>query len=396
MRNIFLLSICYFFTQSVEASINTEGFVSLSGGKSYFDGDSSSLNLNSDIFLSPVINIDEENIIYPVYSGYYRGVQDLKELAGGDVLVRKRMGHSISIKYVKSKDFNHTKPRLSYSMDYIKETKDESWGKGLFDYKTISIGVEFEQERPNATYTQSIDFFDVNYPNYSSLISKYSSIIDTTTYSELSKNAGKDVLNSRNLRFGFTLTKFPKNINVIYSFAFTYRNFYDQSVVNEYGYFKSDKRRDLLTEFGIDLVRSSKKINTGLNFNFCYLMSNQNSYDASKTKYIDNYYDYFLFSITPSLKVNFKNNGSFNYSFSYERLNYIDRLSQDANGNYLNSKIYQNFYVNNLTIKYPIKKDLMTFFSYSYQIVDSNTKYEATYRYNYTSGNLSLGFELLF
>lgn len=80
--------------------------ISLYGGKYYLDKRSSSLDLKTDIFSSFVINFNEENQIYPVYSFYYNGTQDIQELAGGDVLTRQRMGHSFILKYKHSKDFN--------------------------------------------------------------------------------------------------------------------------------------------------------------------------------------------------------------------------------------------------------------------------------------------------
>lgn len=396
MKNFLLIVFLFGAFSSAKAYINKEGFVSIIAGKKYFDGDSSSLDFNANIFFSPVITIDEENIIYPIYRGYFSGVQDLKELPGGDILVRKRMGHNLSFKYVRSKDFNHIKPRFSYSLDFVNETKDEKWGEGLFDYKTISFGIEFEQERPDATYVESVDFYEVKYPNYSSLISNYSSVIDTMTYTELSKNAGKDVLNSRNIRVAFNYTIFPKNISVTYLLALTYRNFYDQSIVNKYGGFDSGKRNDMLSELGFSLFKADKKIEAGLRLNLSWLNSNQNSYDASRTKYIENYYSYLSGSITPHFKLNFKNGGSIGYSFSYERINYIDRLVQDVNGNYISSRIYQNFYFSNLYFNYPIIKGVMLRIDYSYQNVESNMKYKAGYRYDYSSAYLMSGVEWRF
>lgn len=396
MKRFLGVGILFLLVSAAEAYINTEGFLSLTGGKAYFDGNSSSLNMNAELFLSPVITIDEENAIYPVYSGYLKGVEDLKKLAGGDVLVRKRMGHNVSFKYVRSKDFNHLKARFSYSLDFINETKDEKWGKGLFDYRTISLGVEFEQERPESTYLESVDFYDVRYPNYSSLISKYSSVIDTTTYTELSKNAGKDVLNSRNIRLGFKYTHFPKELSVSYSLALTYRDFYDQAVVKSDGGFSSTKRKDLFGEFGISLDKENRKASTGLGVGLNYLLSNQNSYDASNTKYSNGFYDYISAFIMPYLKVNFKNKGNISYFFRYERLNYTKRLAQDINGNYTSSKLYQNYYSSGISINYPIYGSVELGGGVRYQVVESNTRYEATYRYNYTSTDAMIGVNLRF
>lgn len=390
---LFLIIVVFFAKNVYSQTINPNFSLSVYGGKYYLDNRSSSMDINLDAIASASINFSENSILYPTYIGYYKGIQDLQELVGGDVLVRQTMGHSISLKYHNIKDFNHIKPRISYSLNYINETKDENWGDGLFDYKTLSFGVEFEQERPDATYKESFDFFTVDYPNYSSLLSYAQTVIDTTTYSELSRNAGKDVLNSRNYRAEFSYTVFPKDLNLTYNLSLTYKDYYDQSVVNDIGGFKSDKRKDLLTDFGINLNKDSKKGYIGLEFNFCWLNSNQNSYDASRTKYIDDSYSYLSFNITPKIQLNLKDKGSFSYSFAYTRLNYLGRLVQDVDGNYLSSKIYQNFYINSFSLKYALIKNLYSKAIYSYQVVDSNMRYEAGYRYNYKSSNFMLGID---
>jgi len=370
------------------------------GGKYYLDNKSASFDAKLDLFASYVLNIDEENQVYPIYSGYYNGTQDIQELAGGDVLTRQRMGNSFTLKYKHSKDFNSIKPRLSYSINRIKETKDEKWGSGLFDYNILSAGVEMEQERPEANYKEYFDFFNVDYPNYSSLISQVETVIDTTTYSELSENAGKDVLNSRNYRAGFSYVKFPYNVVLTNDLSITYKDFYDQSVVKNPGVggsiFKSDKRKDLLFSLSTLLENTNKKVYLSLGVNLDYLNSNQNSYDASRTKYISDFYDYISFEIYPNAKLNFKNGGYFSYSFTYTRMNYLGRYSQDIDGNYLSSKIRQNFYLSSLSLAYPVAKNLYAKGVYSYQSVDSNMRYEAGYRYNYTSESFLIGVEWSF
>jgi len=260
--------------------------------------------------------------------------------------------------------------------------------------------VEFEQERPDSTYREYFDFFNVSYPNYASLISQVETVIDTTTYSELSQNAGKDVLNSRNYRAGFSYIIFPSNLNITNDFSITYKHFYDQSIVKNPdvggALFKSDKRKDLLFSISSLVENTSKKIYLSIGFSLNYLNSNQNSYDASRTKYIKDFYDYLSFDVSPAIKLNFKKGGYFSYSFNYTRLNYLGRYSQDVDGNYLSSKIRQNFYLSSISLVYPVAKGLYAKGVYSYQSVDSNMRYEAGYRYNYNSESFLIGVELSF
>ncbi|NLH39013.1 MAG: hypothetical protein GX445_03005 [Elusimicrobia bacterium] len=393
MRYVLWIFFLSMLNLDLRASMNPNFDFSVFGGKYYLDGESSSLDLNLNAVASPVINFNENNALYPVYIGYYTGVEDVQELVGGDVLVRQRMGHSFSLKYVHSNDFNYIKPRLSYSLDYINETKDESWGDGLFDYNTLSAGIDFEQERPEATYRESFDYFYVHYPNYSSLISQSETVLDTTTYKEISQNAGEDVLDSRNYRVGFEYVKFPRDLMLTYSLNLTYKDYFDQSVVDSLGGFKSDKRNDLLTELGARIEKSDKKVYLGMEFDFRWLNSNQNSYDATRTKYIDDYYSYINFDLTPRIQINLNDKGSFSYSFTYTRLNYIERLAQDVNGNYSGSKIHQNFYINSISLKYKVYENLYARGIYSYQVVDSNMNYEAGYKYDYKSSNFMAGVE---
>ncbi len=372
---------------------NPVGDLSVYGGKYYLDGDSASADLKIDAFFSPSFIFDEKNEFYPVYMGYYNGTQDVQELAGGGVLTRQRQEHTLSLKYVRVNDFDKIKPRISYSKALVKETKDEKWGDGLFDYDTISLGVEFEQERPHGTFSQSYDYFSVRYPNYSSLISSADTVIDTTTYSELSKNAGDNTLNNSSHRAAFSYIWFPNTDVMKISASFTYRTYSDQSVVSKTGGFKSEKRKDMLAGFGFRWEKPSKKLPLSFDFAFDRQLSNQNSYDASRTKYIDDFYGYTRLSAGPRADFFFKNGSSFGYGLNWEKIYYSGRLAQDAAGNYRNDTIHQEFWLNSLYFRYPLGKKIFVRVNYSYQASSSNMRYEAGYRYNYSASSWLAGLQ---
>lgn len=364
--------------------------LSLYGGNYYLDGEASSFDWKFEAFASPSLILSENTEIYPVYMGYYNGTQDIQELAGGGVLTRQRQTHTVSLKYVHIKDFNKIKPRVSYTKALIQETKDESWGDGLFDYNTISAGVEFEQEKPHGTFTESYDYFKARYPNYASLISQSASI-DTTTFNELSANAGTDVLDNASHRFAFSYRWFPGKMFMSSGLDFTYTTYGDQSLVSKTGAFKSDKRRDMT--FGLDFKAQKpvKPLDLSFTANLDYLTSNQNSYDAARTKYIEDYYSYFQGEIGPALNFYFKNDSSFGYSLSFKKMYYLGRLAQDASGNYKASKVNQEFWLNSLYLRYPLMKKFFAKAIYSYQASSSNMRYEAGYRYNYRASTWLVG-----
>lgn len=393
LTGVFLFSLFSAVSSFSAMKYNPVGEISLYGGKYYLDGNSASMDMKVDAFFSPSLILNENNEIYPVYMGYYNGTQDVQELAGGGVLTRQRQEHTFSLKYVYTNDFNKIKPRVSYSRALVKETKDEKWGKGLFDYDTISFGIELEQEKPYGTFSESYDFFDVKYPNYASLISQSNTVIDTTTYSELSKNAGENIMDSSSHRFAFSYTWFPESLILRAATDITYRSYPDQAVVSETGGFKSEKRKDILSALRFKVERPSKKINFAFDLAIERLFSNQNSYDASRTKYIDDFYGYVQAEVGPKIDFLFKNGSSFGYSLNWTKIYYTGRLSQDVFGDYKSSKINQEFWLNSLYFRYPISKKLFARANYSYQASSSNMRYEAGYLYNYSASSWLLGLQ---
>ncbi|MCG2726032.1 MAG: hypothetical protein L6420_07230 [Elusimicrobia bacterium] len=370
--------------------------LSLMGGKYYLDGDASSFDGNANLFMSPNIKLSEKSEFVPVYAGYYSGTQDIQELAGGGVLTRERQGHSVSLKFIHSNNFNKIKPRISYSKELVKETNDEDWNNGLFDYNTMSVGIEFEQERPYGTFSESYDFFSVKYPNYSSLISQSATVIDTTTFAQLSSNSGENTMDNTNHAATFAYTWFPEPFIMKAAYSLTYMQYPDQPIVGDAtgsSYFKSEKRKDIMNTLRYSLWREAKPLNFVLNSHFAYLSSNQNSYDTARFKYIDDFYTYFQLGVGPSINLSLKNGGSFLLGINWNKTYYNGRYTQDASGNYRDSKIYQTAWISRFSLKYPIMKGISAKTSYSYQVSSSNMRYEADYRYNYRASNLLMGLE---
>ena len=371
--------------------------VSLLGGKYYLDSDAASFQGRLDAFASPVINIAEGHDLIPVYAGNYSGTQDIQELAGGGVLTRQRQTHTFSLKYVYTREFDKYKPRISYSKALIKETKDEKWGDGLFDYTTLSIGLDAEQERPHGTFVESYDFYQVKYPNYSTLLSESGTAIDTTTFNELSSNAGVDTMDNTNHRLGFTYTWFPEPAVMKAGYDFTYRRYGDQAVVAKPAtgqpYFKSDKRSDLVQNWTFRVSRAMKPVYLAVGARVGWLSSNQSSYDSSRTKYIEDYYSYVDMSVSPSASFVFKNGAQFGVGLDWRRLYYLGRLKQDAAGAYGEGKINQTFWLSSLAVRYPVYQKIFAKAAYNYQVSSSNMRYEANYRYNYRASTYLLGLE---
>lgn len=395
-KSILILVACVLNSSFLFAEMNITPVMnfSLMGGKYYIDGDATSFNGNANLFMSPNIKLSDKHEFVPVYAGYYSGIQDIQELAGGGVLTRERQGHTISLKYIYGSNFNKIKPRISYSKELVKETNDEDWNDGLFDYNTMSFGIEFEQERPYGTFTQSYDYFSVKYPNYSSLISQSATVLDPITFNQLSSNAGENTMDNTNHSASFAFTWFPEPWVMKAAYSFTYTDYADQAIVGDAtgsSYFKSEKRKDMANTLKYSLWRESKPLSFAMNSHFTYLNSNQNSYDTTNFKYTEDFYTYYQFGVGPSTNLILKNGGLFSMGLNWEKTFYNGRYTQDAGGNYRASKIYQTAWVSRFSLTYPIMKGLSLKTAYSYQVSNSNMRYEADYRYNYRASNFLMG-----
>ena len=370
---------------------------SLLGGKYYLGSDAASFNGRLDLLLSPALNLGENHDLIPLYSWNYSGTQDIQELAGGGVLTRQRQAHSLSLRYVYTRDFDKYKPRFSYSKALVQETKDEDWGDGLFDYGTLSFGLEAEQERPNGTFTESYDYYVVEYPNYSTLLSQSGTVIDTTTFNELSSNAGTNTMDNASHRLALGYTWFPEPLVMRAGYDLTYRTYGDQAVISEPAaglpYFSSDKRSDMIHNLSFTATRTLKPLQLSAKLRGGWLSSNQNSYDSSRTTYIDDYYSYTEVGFAPAMSLALRDGIQFSLALDWRRLAYLGRLCQNAAGAYSASKIHQTLWLSSLSARYPVYKKLFARAVYNYQVSSSNMRYEAGYRYNYRASTYLLGVE---
>ncbi|OGS11583.1 MAG: hypothetical protein A2234_02620 [Elusimicrobia bacterium RIFOXYA2_FULL_58_8] len=392
------LALCPFTLLNAGIKITPVADISLLGGKYYLDSDAASFQGRFDAFFSPAMKLGENHDLIPIYSGNYSGTQDIQELAGGGVLTRQRQTHTFSLKYVYTDEFNKYKPRISYSKALIKETKDEKWNDGLFDYTTLSVGIDAEQERPHGTFTESYDFYKVAYPNYSTLLSQSQSVFnDTDTFNQLSTNSGTDPMDNTSHRLGFTYAWFPEPLNMKAGYDLTYRSYADQAIaarpVTGQSPFKSDKRADIMQNLSLKANRVLKPLYLSAGVRVGWLSSNQGSYDSVQSEYMEDYYSYVDIAVSPAMNLALKNGAQFGFALDWRRVYYLGRLKQGVTGTYADSEINQTFWLTSITARYPVFNRFFARAAYNYQVSTSNMRYEENYRYNYRASTYLLGLE---
>ncbi|MFA5778735.1 MAG: hypothetical protein WC947_01185 [Elusimicrobiota bacterium] len=395
-RYVFLLSfllIAYHLPLTADIKITPVANISILGGQYFLEGDKDSFAGNADIFFVPVINFSEATALLPIYQGIYSNTKDVKELVGGGTLTREVLDNSLTLKLTrKFSDTFKGKVKAGYKLEYLKETEDEKLGDGLFDYNRIVAGLEAEKKYESWNLRTGYDFYIMNYPNYSSLVSQSADIIDTQTFTEISENAGEDVLDySTHELFVEGLHSFNDTTVGKISYDIAYKNFKDQTLVKSDGSFSSKKRNDLVHLLTLGVAKNLPKITAALYNSVQYYNSNQNSYDANRTQYSSNYYDFIQDNVTPSLTFLLKKNSRLNLWWDIAYRKYINRPSQDEEGNYKTSEISQVTNTAGLSLTVPVYKSVSMKTAANYRDATSNNRYEANYRYNYNTSNYFVG-----
>jgi hypothetical protein len=372
--------------------------ISVLGGQYFLKGQNTSFGGNVDLFYTPVINFSPEKAFLPMFSLTYRGTKDVQELVGGGTLTQEYMDIGpLTLKYIlKTSETFKVKVKAGYKIEYLKETKDEQWQKGLFDYNKALGGMEIEKTYPDTEWNMRIgvDAYSMKYPNYASLISNqnYQAGIDTTTYKELSNNAGTNVLdNNTNEVFVEFSHAFSDTLTGKALYDIALKNFGDQKIVNKDGTFATDLRNDTVHFLTFGITGRTERTIISLTDSVQLNASNQNSYDASLTQFIPNFYNFFQNGITPSLTFNLGETEPYSTISLYWDValrQYSDRFVQAADGTYNTSeKINQVTSTQGLVLSLPlsgISKGLSFRVSGNYRSASSNMKYEKFYLYNYS------------
>ncbi|MBL8023157.1 MAG: hypothetical protein JNK54_02590 [Elusimicrobia bacterium] len=366
--------------------------MTLTTGQSFYDGTATSVSGNADVVVTPVVKFSDQWSVFPTYHGFYQGTQDVQSLAGGGRFFRDTTGHSLLLKDVHTFGVWKIKPSLGASMEWLRETRDEGWGQGLFDYRKWNGGLEVEYNpTPAFGGRAAYDYFQIIFPNYESLESAQ----DPTLSREL---AGEKVLNNTN---GMTLLNtwmsLPWKGKLDVTGLVHSRKFKDQPLVNDQGQLLSTNRKDeslvldsvltypLPTLFGIRFWGD-------LGGRYITLNSNQNHFDAKQSVFQANYYDYEEGRGSAQLVATILENlWRMSLSGYYERRRYADRLAQDSTGVDLNENLITTTVTTRLGLAHSLTPNTKIHLNGSLGWSHSNTNYEGIFRYNYRIASYGIG-----
>jgi len=396
--SVALLSLFSLLSPLEAAKVVPVGDFRFLGGQHFYNQTPGSLSGNMSFTIVPAVKFNDKFSLIPSYVGSYRGTREVNDLTGGGTLFQDGQYHLVGVKGVYALTTAlKLKLGTSYRIELLRETKNESWGNGLFDYRKMNIGFETEYEYAKKQSTRvGVDYFALTFPNYKSLESQQSEDMGR----EL---AGKEVLNSGNLmttlKFNNTFGKLSTEV----SYSYTAKSFPDQPLVLADGSLSTNKRKDSYTIAGMNLTYPFKllrglRLVSSLDCQYIANDSTQSHYDANKPLFTADFYDYNYLSVGPAFHFIFGSTPwAVSLSYTMNRQDYRTRLVQDESGNYSsNEKIYINETVAGVGIVYPLASGIKLRMLANYIEDNSNMKYEKTYSYNYHSSNYLMGFSFEF
>jgi len=330
------------------------------------------------------VKFNEKVSLLPGYYATYRGSKSVYELIGGGTLYQDMMSHNITLRLInKISPRTKFKVRAGYLLNYFRETKDEDWGEGLFDYSKLTGGIEIEKKTAFfEKFILSLDILKVTFPEYASLASE---------------QYGKEVYPGENILdfsgimlYARILKRLGEKSILSMNATFTMKDFPEQNIILKDASFSLDKRKDRTTYINTVFSKSLSSIfSLGISASGIINRSNQNHYDAAEYKFVERFYDYNSYSCGPVFSVGKKLRFDINYQYGIK--NYKGRLAQDKDGNYTDDKVKNTSNYASLTITYPVRKNLKLKISGNYYSQSSNQDYEAVYEYNYNTSSFEAG-----
>ncbi len=370
--------------------IGTFGFM---GGQHFLEGTASDLAADVNVLVTPVVKFSDRWSLFPTYQGTYQGNRDIQELAGGGTLFQDSTSQNLLVKSVHTLGNWKIKPSVGGRLEWLRETKDEDWGEGLFDYRKGSAGLETEYAfSPRAGARLAYDYYQLKFPNYKSLESAQ----DPTLSREL---VGEKVLDNQNhmVTLGYW-SPLPARGSFDLNAFYDQRGYDDQPVVADSGDLTATDRKDTVVSLLASLSRPFRgpadiRFLGELGLGYNVQSSNQNHYDARKAVFVPDYYDYTQWRLAPSVTA-VLDGGAWWVSLVgiLDERSYGERPAQDANGDYLGEKLKVSTLTTQLGVTRVLSKNLRFRFQASLGWGDANTDYEKVYTYNYRIANYLLGF----
>lgn len=381
-------------------SLETAVKAQLLGGQYFFAGQKGALSGNAAMTVVPASRLTDELTLLPILSSSYQGTKQAVDLVGAGTLFQEQMEHRAALRalYEPSGSRWRLKPSAGYTYSLLKETRDEAWGRGLFDNWRLGAGLDAEvPTREGTTLRLGADTHVTSFPNFASLESQVG--LDPSGQPLARELAGRKTLDHHSQGVAAGAVIVAGRFVVEGRLREQRTSFPDQRIVDGAGVLGAGTREDYLTSLSAS-ARMPAELNTDRRWlghaelAFAINRSDQASYDARRARYLPGYYDYA--DLRAGLGARWllgdprePVTASAGVSWSHRR--YPHRPPQEATGIYRSGTLSQDVRSLALGLDHPLAPRFNFLFRWEYAFSSSNQDYEQVYAYNYTATNFLFG-----
>ncbi len=383
------------------------GKLDLFGGQYFFQGQSGALNGYGVLDAQLSKSYSSSSGFFVSARSVYTGFKQVNELSGGGTLFQQSLDTSLGGVWIKRYEGGYSlKPRVGVKNELFRETKDEKWGEGLYDFTRYEGGLTLEHKTRWGLSTPWIwqlswDAYYTRYTRFKSLASQYGQEL-------AAPDPGERVLDSLTHQLSYdTELDLPGFMKADLLASVALAGYPDQKVINSEGRYLSSKRSDSYMALNLGLSKRYNDIEKlgrvrpvlGVSVGLANLISNQNHLDTDPKhlKFIRSFYDYSEVRAAPNAQFTFLSCGlvtRLTYEFAVR--NYSERLAQQSDGTYTSSALAQYSQNFSFEASYPLYRTLDAKLQGSWSASRSNNRYEQVYRYNYNSSTYFAGLEWRF
>ena len=373
------------------------------GGQNFYTGQRNSLSGDFSGVVAPAMKFNENWALLPSLNSSYQGTEQVLDVVGAGTLFQSQWDNRVGARgvYTPTDSAWRIKPSASFKYEMLQQTKDESLGKGLYDYQKYDAGLDVEYVyRDPFSVRFGLDAYLVHFPNYTSLESQAATSFQGQSLAR--ELVGDHTLDTQNILFTAGMEgPLAERLILEGSAAMLLEKFPNQHLVDPSGNLTQPLRADVIPMLGASLkmpteLNSDLRMLGALDVSFSYDSSNQNNFDATQATYVPYYYNYGEVRVSPNAKFLIgapKTATVVSLSATYLYRRYPYRQLQDPNsGVYQGGSTHQNNLILSSSVSYPMAPHFGLLFNIQYGRATSNQSFQQYYTYNYTATNYLFGF----